>query len=492
MHTPEASTEGPKAGPAWLRSEDWWALWLGLALLLLALVAAFGWNPYAWAVRPRIWTWGSFSWQTALAVRGEGWHPLAALAVNYAVLTALLGAGAACMGYRLGRFLAAWTAIFLLTWSCWILGHEAHLAAHVNEFERYGIEFGLSLGGGAAYLLALLVGLLIGNAVRPLAAFLREAAKPEWFIKAAIVCLGVKIGLQSIEAAGFAFELALAGACATFVAYLLFWPLIYALARRVFGFRRDASAVLASGLSICGVSAAIATAGAIRARPSLPVVVSVLVVVFAMIELIVLPPLYAHLAPDAPIVNGAAMGMTVKTDGADAAAGAILDELMRSRAAERGIHWQEGWILTAAVMTKIWIDMFIGVWAFVLAWLWLRHVEGSPYEQRIPLREIWNRFPKFVLGYFLAWGVYLAIGQSDSAWSAAAQAGAAPVAGELRKFLFMATFLGIGLITDFRELRGMGRMALLYATGLVFIVAPIAYAVAWVFHRGMLPPAATG
>jgi uncharacterized membrane protein YadS len=96
----------------------------------------------------------------------------------------------------------------------------------------------------------------------------------------------------------------------------------------VFKLRRDASAVLSSGISICGVSAAIATAGVIRARPVLPVAVSMLIVVFAMLELVVLPTAYSTIAPDHPIVNGAAMGMTVKTDGADAAVGAILDELM--------------------------------------------------------------------------------------------------------------------------------------------------------------------
>lgn len=70
-----------------------------------------------------------------------------------------------------------------------------------------------------------------------------------------------------------------------------------------------------------------------------------LIVIFAMIELVVLPTLYTAAAPDAPIVNGAALGMTVKTDGADAAAGAILDELMRARQQQTsGVEWEEGWI----------------------------------------------------------------------------------------------------------------------------------------------------
>ena len=170
-------------------------------------------------------------------------------------------------------------------------------------------------------MLALAIGLIIGNFFKNLAKFLKESAKPEWFIKTAIVYLGIKLGLMSMQATGFAIDLALTGAAAVFVAYLLFWPIIYYMSRRFFKLGRDAAAVLSSGISICGVSAAIATAGAIRAKPILPIALSMLIVIFAMLELIVLPSFYAAVAPNEPIVNGAAMGMTVKTDGADAAAG---------------------------------------------------------------------------------------------------------------------------------------------------------------------------
>lgn len=67
---------------------------------------------------------------------------------------------------------------------------------------------------------------------------------------------GVNLGSETMEASGFAVELILTGAAATLVAYLFFWPIVHAVARRVFGFKRDVSAVLAFGISICGVSAA--------------------------------------------------------------------------------------------------------------------------------------------------------------------------------------------------------------------------------------------
>ncbi len=417
----------------------------------------------------------------------SGWSPWASLGMTYLVFTILVCMGAAAMGMDLKRFFMGWTVLFIITWAMWIIGQEAHLKATPNQFERYGIEWGLSLGGGASYLLALSAGLVIGNFIKPLARFLEDAAKPEWYIKTAIVLLGIKVGLMSMQAAEFAFELAVAGICAAFAAYFLFWPIMYTVGRKLFRLPRQWAAVVASGISICGVSAAIATAGAIRARPVIPVLVSMLIVVFAMVELIILPGVYMTFAPNEPIVNGAALGLTIKTDGADAAAGAILDELMR--ATPEGLSWQEGWILTASVMTKIWIDIFIGVWAFILALVWIYKVERNPGAQSIGLSEIWFRFPKFVLGYLLTWFVYLGIAVFIPQWIETAQVGANTVQSPMRTMMFMLTFVSIGVITDFSKLKGMGRLAVLYGGGLIFIIIPIGYFIAWVFHRGMMPPA---
>ena len=468
-------------------SEDWWAVWLGLVMFAAGLVSLGGVDLVGWMAKTKTWT----DLGEAVVVSGKtygDWNPWAALVMTYAVFTGLTCAGARSMGLDVGRFLKGWTVLFVITWAAWIIGHEAHLAAPVNKWEKYGITWGLSLGGGASYILALIIGLMIGNFFKPLAAFLSEAAKPEWFIKTAIVYLGIKVGLMTMKAAGFAFELALAGACATFVAYMLFWPIVYAAARRLFRLPRDWSAVLSSGISICGVSAAIATGGAIRARPVIAVMVSMLIVVYAMLELIVLPGFYTAVAPDQPIVNGAAMGMTVKTDGADAAAGAILDELMRARASLGGTNWEEGWILTASIMTKLWIDMFIGVWAFVLALIWVYRVERSPGQPTVGLSEIWFRFPKFVLGYVLCWFTYTGIAVFWPDLIDAAKVGAGTVQSPMRKMMFMLTFVAMGVMTDFSKLRGMGRLALLYGLALIVVIAPVAYFVAWTFHHGMTPP----
>jgi uncharacterized membrane protein YadS len=188
-------------------------------------------------------------------------------------------------------------------------------------------------------------------------------------------------------------------------------------------------------------------------------------------------------------VNGAAMGMTVKTDGADAAAGALLDELMIARhLSATGEQWQTGWILSASVLTKIWIDVFIGVWAFLLALVWVAKVEKRPGSTGVRASEIWFRFPKFVIGYFVAWFSYLAIAAQLPEAGETLDRGTSALQSPMRHMLFMLTFVAMGTITDFSKLRGMGRLAVLYALALVVVIAPIAYVVAYLFHRGLAPP----
>lgn len=529
-----------------LGTEDWWAVWLGLFMFSLGLLSIWGIDAVGWFAKTKTWVWGadSISLLKPAGNAYKGMGQIETILATYAVFTAMTCTGAYFMKLNVKRFFMGWTVLFAITWAAWTIGHEAHFKAlkagpSITQSEIYGddvycttkvqkctkqinkalkklgvedlrnpdpesaakavdmsknsirMSWGLQLGGGFSYILALVIGLFIGNFVKPLAGFIKEAAKPEWFIKTAIVYLGIKVGLMSMKAAGFAFDLAIAGAAATFVAYLLFWPIIYAMARKWFKLPRQWAAVLCSGISICGVSAAIATGGAIRAKPIIAIMVSMLVVLYAMIELLVLPGFYTAVAPDQPIVNGAAMGMTVKTDGADAAAGAILDELMRANASLKGVNWEEGWILVASIMTKIWIDMFIGVWAFVLAIIWVYKVERQPGQATVGASEIWFRFPKFVIGYIFCWFAYVAIAAIWPDIIKEATVGANVVQSPMRKFMFMITFVAMGCVTDFSKLRGMGRLALLYGVALVFIIGPIAYGVAWIFHHGMMPPIAS-
>ena len=122
-----------------------------------------------------------------------------------------------------------------------------------------------------------------------LASWLKEAIRPELYIKIAIVILGATVAVTAAGRLNLASSLLLRGAAAIVEAYLIYWAVIYYVARKWSGFSREWSVPLASGISICGVAAAIATGGAIRARPAVPVLVSSLVVVFAVVEVLILP-----------------------------------------------------------------------------------------------------------------------------------------------------------------------------------------------------------
>jgi uncharacterized membrane protein YadS len=517
-----------------LSTEDWWAVWMGLFFFGLGLLSILGFDLVGWIAYPKKWVLGLPEGASAgkivtlknafYALGGKysltakdfykSLGPIGSILFTYVVFTIATTIGATCMRWNVKKYLAGWSIIFFMTYIVWFIGHHAFFAATVIDLKKSGFPdmFTLSLGGGASFILALLVGLVIGNFFKGFSKFLSEAAKPEWFIKTAIVYLGVKVGYLPIKAAaeseklgkavsGLTFELFVAGAAATIVAYLIFWPGIYLISRKIFKLPRKTAAVLGSGISICGVSAAVATGGAVRAKPVVPIMVSALVVVWAVIELVILPGAFTHVWPGTndPLVAGSAMGMSVKTDGADAAAGELMDEFMRTKIesdTDGAVRWPEGIITVSAVMTKIWIDMFIGLWAFVLALVWVYKIERKPGE-RVPFSEVWFRFPKFVLGYFAAWFIYLGIFFAAGSGAPegmdtlkAAQAGAVPVENGMRKLFFMLTFMSLGIITDFKKLKEaqFGKMIWVYFVGLFLFIIPVALLIAYLFHHGMEIP----
>jgi len=471
------------------KKEDWWSVWLGMLIFFLCLAAAYGYDIMGWVVKASVWI------DPAKAM-GPGspnyayLGPIGSLIVTWIVLLILTTIGAAAMGWKVGRFAAGFTVIFFLTWLCWIIGHNAWIAA--TKPEKFGLPWSAHMTGEAGYIIALIVGLIIGNIFKGFANWLKEAAKPEWFIKTAIVLLGAVVGLKAPSVppeilANFLFR----GICAIVEAYLIYWALVYWIARRYFGLTREWAAPLASGIAICGVSAAIATGGAIRARPIVPVMVASLVIVFAVIELLFVPFLAVEFLWNQPLVAGAWMGLAVKTDGAAAASGEIVDALIT------GLHPEfaplEGWILNAAVITKIFIDIFIGVWAFILAVIWVYWIERRPGE-KVEKLEIWYRFPKFVIGYFLTFFIVMLIAQAFVAgvphelYAQALKPLSLAVKSEMnnfRRIFFALTFFSIGVISEFSTLRkeGLGRLALVYLVCLFGFILWIGLFISWLFFH---------
>lgn len=470
-------------------NEDWVAMWAGLAVFLLSSAAIFGVDLLGWSVSSKVWLDVS---KALVPIARDSTLPIPlSLGLTYLFAAVLMGAAALALGERIGRFLLGFTFLFIVSILCWVIGHYAYIAATPEKFGKLGITWSLNMTGESGYIIALLVGLIIGNFFTGFADRLKEAVRPELYIKTAIVIMGAALGVKSAETFGLAASVMFRGLCAVVEAYLIYWAVTYWIARRFFGFSREWAAPLASGISICGVSAAIATGAAIRARPMVAVMVSSLVVIFAVIELLILPFLAQYFLHDQPMVAGAWLGLVVKTDGAAIPAGAIADSLIRAKAvAATGVQYQEGWIAMATTTTKIFIDIFIGVWAFVLAVIWATAIEPKK-GVKVSAREIWDRFPKFVVGYVVTFAVMLAVGLADAQWLKAAKP-ATEEATVYRQLFFLMTFVSIGMVSNFAKLKeeGIGRLAAVYAVSLFGFIIWVGLLISWIFFAGVKPPIA--
>src|SRR5512143_1396500 len=385
-------------------SEDWLAVIIGLAIFMLSLLAFTGFEVFGWGIKTKVWMDPS----KIMSPVSEKYHipGFLSLILTYVFTTVILSLGAKAMKADVKKFVVGFSLVFFISYVCWATGHFAYIAATPDQLAKFNIPWSLNLTGEAGFIIALLAGLFVGNFMPGLAGRMGEAIRPEWYIKTAIVILGTGLGVRGAEAMGLASAVMFSGLCAIIGAYLIFWTLTYYIARKFFKFNREWAAPLASGISICGVSAAIATGGAIRARPVVPIMVSSLVVIFAVVELIFLPFLAQAFLWTEPLVAGAWMALAVKTDGAAVASGAIVDSLIRAKAlAVQGINYKEGWMLMTATTVKVFIDVFIGVWAFILAVIWCTKIECV--GGRIKAVEIWERFPKFVIGYVITFVIML-------------------------------------------------------------------------------------
>ncbi|MBF0465437.1 MAG: putative sulfate exporter family transporter [Nitrospirae bacterium] len=575
-------------------SEDWLSLLLGIFIFIVSLGIFFGSDLLGWGISTKVWMDPSKAMSPVSkhfqSVKGEitkiegskltlkhadgkeeavtvkedvstlkvgdkyekqGVSGFASLFFTYAAMLVIMLIGAGLMRVNVGKFAIGFTVIFWLSYLCWLTGHYAHIAATKNQLANFKISWALSLTGEAGFIVALIAGLIVGNFFPGLAGLLKEASKPELYIKTAIVIMGAMLGLKAAESFTLASAVLFRGFCAIVEAYLIYWAVVYYIARKYFKFSSEWAAPLAAGISICGVSAAIAVGGAIRARPVVPIMVSSLVVIFAVVEMLILPFAAEVFLWKEPLVAGAWMGLAVKTDGGAVASGAITDALIRAKALDMtGVKYTEGWITMASTTVKMFIDVFIGVWAFVLAIIWCAKIECKEGE-KVKVIEIWQRFPKFVIGYVLTFILFLAlcfpftralapvdkevkkmkdevtmmekklvsvkgtpeesaiktqIEQSNDKIKAlngsvkeqrAALANAKLSTDESNTFrvmFFVLTFFTIGLVSNFKKLweEGIGKLAAVYVLCLFGFIIWVGLFISWLFFHGVKPPVITG
>ncbi|MFI7023848.1 putative sulfate exporter family transporter [Micromonospora sp. NPDC049900] len=277
---------------------------------------------------------------------------------------------------------------------------------------------------------AILLGLL-GNAVVTLTGLrdrIAAAFRTEFFIKTGLVLLGASINLAVIaSAAGPAIAQALLLISGVFL--FTWW-----LAGRL-GLDDKLRALLASAVSICGVSAAIAAAGAVRARREQLAYTASLVIVFALPSIFLLPWLADVLGLESAVA-GAWIGGNIDTTAAVTAAGALAgDEALQ-----------------IASIVKVTQNALMGVVAVALTAYFALHVERRAGAARPGLGELWRRFPKFVLGFVAASVIatwYLDVAGADGKATIA-------IVNDLRTWFFILAFVSIGLEVRVAALRQAG------------------------------------
>ncbi len=472
------------------KNEDWWSLWIGLFVFVVSLFTIAGIDLLGWGVQTNVWTDLGKS-VTPIAKAYAAVPGVLSLILTYLFMLVMMSVGAYVLKLNMRKFVIGFSIIWWASYICWLIGNNAYIAATPDKLASFKIPWSLGLTGEAGFIVALIAGLIIGNFFPGIANYLKEATRPEWYIKTAIVILGANLGVQAAGATGLAASVMFRGFAAIVEAYLIYWALVYFIARRFFRFNREWAAPLASGISICGVSAAIATGAAIRARPVVPIMVSSLVVIFAVVELLILPFLAQGFLSSQPMVAGAWMGLAVKTDGAAVASGAITDSLIRAKAlAETGVKFQEGWMLMTTTTVKVFIDIFIGIWAFILALIWAGVIEKRQGEQ-VKAIEIWERFPKFIIGYLITFLVFLALALIAPKLVPTFKASTAE-SNLFRVLFFVLTFFSIGLMTNFRKLwaEGIGKLTAVYLVCLFGFIIWIGLIISFIFFNGVMPPLA--
>jgi uncharacterized membrane protein YadS len=253
-----------------------------------------------------------------------------------------------------------------------------------------------------APLLALIIGLIIGN-LKAAPEWFKTSLRTEYYIKTGIVLLGATLPLTLIAEAG-----PIAFIQATIVS-IVTWLTIYLAATRIFKLDPRFGAVLGTGGAVCGVSGSIAVGGAVKADKDHIAIGIAVVSIWAIVMIFALAIVTKWMIPEggaAPeawyqISPGEAGAWVGTSEYADAAGFAVVAEL----AADHG----DAPIHTFTLMKVIGRDIWIGIWAFVLSIVsvlfWEKKKNGAGPggpQGRVGFSVVWERFPKFVLGFFAA------------------------------------------------------------------------------------------
>ena len=383
---------------------------------------------------------------------------------------------------------AAWIsvgALFVLALVVLYLGNRALARPLRGLFWSFVVVFSLSLlaqlvakipcvkyYGFEAVFFSVIFGLVVRNCFR-IPEWLKPAIQGEFFIKIGVVCLGATILFRDFVTSG------VAGIVQACIVVSCVWLFAFWLSRRM-GVEERAAMTLSSGVTICGVSACIATGGVAKVdEKHLSYIISVVLII--AVPMIYIMPLLAKwivplLSDDMAVqseIMGAWIGGTIDTTSGVAAASEMIGDGANK----------------TAMIVKATQNVLIGVVAFCIA-TYLASRGGDGRLHRPSLRMVWEKFPKFVLGFIVASLVFSLL-QSYHIfpdWEAKKLAETS-MAKSFSTFFFSLAFVCIGMDTRLKDIVSRENRNILYA----FLCAQgfnivVTFFVAWLMF-GVVKPA---
>lgn len=427
------------------KKEDWLTVWIGFLIIAVAAVSVIT---------------GSFDFSAAKFTTWHLWEEVAEekslfsqftsvfwirLLRTFIVLGALFTAGVKLQGVKIKEYLPAFAALFVLAIVVRLISAEFTL----NRYLEWAFW-------------ALIVGLLISNIVG-VPTWLRPAIRTEFYIKTGLVVMGFSVLFSNIAKFGL-YGLGIAWGVTPIVIIFMWW-----FGTKVLKIDNKPLVItIASATSVCGTSAAIATGAAAGARKNdLGIAISISII-FTILMMVFEPVIIKAVGMN-ELMGGALIGGTVDSTGAVVLAGNAL-----------GPEGEQ-----AAVLVKSIQNILIGFIAFFVALFFATRVEKNS-DKRVGAGEIWTRFPKFIIGFFVASIVASFIIQ-PVAGSADVKAINA-VLDQYKNWAFVLAFTSIGLDTNFREIGKQlhgGKVLWLYVVGQLFNIILTFFAV-WLLLSGVI------
>ena len=439
--------EKSKNVSAFWGKEDWQAVWIGFIVILIACIAvltkAFDFS----AVKFSTWAVGESAATKAvpLAQQLGAWVFWRKLIVTVVVLCALFTLGVKLQGESVKKYIPAFLCLFEIALVVRFISAEFTL----NRYLEWAFW-------------ALLIGLLISNTVG-VPDWLKPAIKTEFYIKTGLVIMGFSVLFSNIAKFGL-YGLGIAWIVTPIVIIFMWW-----LGTKILKIDNKPLVItLASATSVCGTSAAIATGAASGAKKddlSIAISISIIFTILMM----VFEPMIIKAVGMNQLMGGALIGGTVDSTGAVVLAGSAL-----------GPEAEQ-----VASLVKMIQNILIGFIAFAVAIFFATRVDKTS-EKKVGAGEIWTRFPKFIIGFFVA--SLIASFLIQPIFGGAAVKEINGVLDQYKNWAFVLAFTSIGLDTNFKELAKQmhgGKVLWLYILGQVFNIALTLFAV-WFLLSGVV------